>query len=77
MVLFPYIAWVAPITSFVLGYAAGQQEADPEQVERLAAKAQRLAEGWDRPAGAKDPVDIDDEVPDDSTVDHSGDRFED
>ena len=67
----------APVTSFILGYAAGVQEADPEGVERLAAKAQRLAEEWDRPAGAKDPVDIDDDVPDDSGVDHSADRFED
>jgi hypothetical protein len=67
----------APVTSFILGYAAGLQEADPEGVERLAAKAQRLAEGWDRPAGAKDPVDVDDDVPDDSGVDHTGDRFDD
>lgn len=67
----------APVTSFILGYAAGLQEANPEGVERLAAKAQRLAEGWDRPADAKDPVDVDDDVPDDSGVDHTGDRFDD
>ncbi len=36
-----------------------------------------LAEGWDRPPDAKDPVDVDDEVPDDSLVDHTGDRFDD
>jgi uncharacterized protein DUF6457 len=66
----------APITAFVLGYAAGQQDADPEGVERLAARAQALAEGWDRPADAKDPIDVDDEVPDDSLVDHTGDRFD-
>ena len=46
-------------------------------VEKLAARAQLLAEGWDRPPDAKDPVDIDDDVPDDSLVDHTGDRFED
>ena len=67
----------APVTAYILGYAAGLQEANPEQVERLAAKAQVLAEGWDRPPDAKDPVDVDDEVPDDSLVDHTGDRFDD
>ena len=45
--------------------------------EKLAARAQLLAEGWDRPSDAKDPVDIDDDVPDDSLVDHTGDRFDD
>jgi Domain of unknown function (DUF6457) len=66
----------APISTYLLGYAAGLNEADPEGVEKLAARAQLLAEGWDRPPDAKDPVDIDDEVPDDSVVDHTGDRFE-
>ena len=65
----------APVTSYILGYAAGLREADPDAVERLAAKAQALAEGWDRPAGAKDPVDIDDDVPDDTGVDHTGETF--
>ena len=36
-----------------------------------------LAEEWDRPADAPDPDDVNDEVPDDSTVDHTGDRFDD
>jgi hypothetical protein len=68
----------APITAYLLGYAAGESGADPEEVERLAARAQALAEGWDRPADAPDPVDVDDvEVPDDSEVDHTGDVFED
>jgi molybdopterin-guanine dinucleotide biosynthesis protein A len=67
----------APISTYLLGYAAGLNEANPEAVEKLAAKAQLLAEGWDRPPDAKDPVDIDDAVPDDSLVDHTGDRFED
>ncbi len=66
----------APITSYLLGYAAGEQGADPAATEALAAKAQALAEGWDRPAGAPDPVDVDDEIPDDSAVDHSGDTFD-
>jgi molybdopterin-guanine dinucleotide biosynthesis protein A len=67
----------APISTYLLGYAAGLNEANPLEVEKLAARAQLLAEGWDRPRDAKDPVDIDDAVPDDSTVDHTGDRFED
>lgn len=67
----------APVTTYLLGYAAGMLKADPEQVEQLAARAQTLAEGWDKPAGTPDPVDVDDEIPDDSAVDHSGDEFED
>ena len=66
----------APITTFLLGFAAGSQDADPEELEALAAKVQVLADGWDRPADAPDPDDIDDEVPDDSGVDHSGDEYE-
>lgn len=66
----------APITAYLLGFAAGSRDADPEQVEALAAKAQVLAEGWDRPSDAPDPDDIDDDVPDDSAVDHTGDAFE-
>ena len=68
----------APITTYLLGFAAGSSGANPEAVELLAGKAQRLAEGWDRPADAPDPLDVDDvEVPDDSVVDHSGETFED
>jgi hypothetical protein len=68
----------APITTYLLGFAAGSQDADPEALEALAARVQRLAEGWDRPADAPDPdvdgVDVD--VPDDSAVDHSGETFD-
>jgi hypothetical protein len=69
----------APITTFLLGYAAGISDADPPEVEALAAKATALAEQWERPAGAPDPeVDgFDVEVPDDRGVDHSTDVFED
>lgn len=66
----------APITTYLLGYAAGEKNADPERIERLSALAQALAENWDRPAGAPDPVDVPDEVPDDHEVDHTGDRFD-
>jgi Domain of unknown function (DUF6457) len=67
----------APITTYLLGVAAGSQDANPEAIEKLAAKAQFLADHWDRPADAPDPLDIDDPVPDDSEVDHTGDEFED
>ncbi len=67
----------APITTYLLGFAAGASQADPEAIETLAGKAQRLAERWDRPAGAPDPDEVDDDVPDDSGVDHSGEHFDD
>lgn len=51
-----------PVTAFLLGFAAGEQDADPDQVERLAARAQALAEAWDRPAGAKDDTEVEVEV---------------
>lgn len=66
----------APITTYLLGFAAAQKNANPERIERLAAVAQALAEGWDRPAGAPDPIDVTVEVPDDHDVDHTGDRFD-
>jgi Domain of unknown function (DUF6457) len=66
----------APVTAYLLGVAAASHGANPEQVERLAARAQSLAEAWDRPAAAPDPDDIEDEVPDDSLVDHTADLYE-
>ena len=68
----------APITTYLLGYAAGSQDADPEAIEALAAKVQALADSWDRPADAPDPevdgVEVD--VPDDRAVDHTGETFD-
>lgn len=66
----------APITSYLLGYAAATHGANPEEIEDFAGRAQALAEEWDRPAGARDPDDVDDEVPDDSDVDHTGESFD-
>ena len=66
----------APITTFLVGWAAGCADADVEEIERLAARAQSLAEGWDRPSGAPDEDDVDDEVPDDREVDHSADEYD-
>lgn len=70
----------APLTTYILGLAAGAGAADPDAVERLAARAQQLAEGWDRAPGAPDPVEEvarEVQVPDDRGVDHSGDAFAD
>ena len=59
--------------------AARQQEAEIEAALRedlpALARAQELAEGWDRPAGAPDPDDVDDPIPDDRTVDHTGEEY--
>jgi hypothetical protein len=46
----------APITTYLLGYAAASHDADPERLEKLASAATALAEKWD----GKDP----DPVPD-------------
>lgn len=67
----------APITTYLLGFAAGASGAGPAAIEALAARAQILADNWDRPAGAPDPDDVEDEVPDDSDVDHSDETYED
>ncbi len=65
------------MTAYLLGFAAAAQDADPDEVEALAARAQELAEGWDRPADAPDPDDVDDPIPDDRTVDHTGETYDD
>ena len=38
----------APITTFLLGYAAARYDGDPAKVERLAAAATDLALRWDK-----------------------------
>ena len=40
----------APITTFLLGYAAANTGGDPEEVERLAGAALALAQRWDKSA---------------------------
>ena len=67
----------APITTYLLGYAAAAHRASPSRIEALAGAAAQLADSWDRPADAVDPeAAIDDEIPDDSTVDHTGEYYE-
>lgn len=65
------------ITAYLLGVAVGAGDAGPDEIERLAARAEALADAWDKPAGAPDPDDVDDDVPDDADVDHTGDEYED
>ncbi|WP_109506914.1 DUF6457 domain-containing protein [Nocardioides speluncae] len=68
----------APITTYLLGYAAAQGKADPETIEDLAGRASVLAESWDRPADAPDPDDVavTVDVPDDRGVDHTTDHYD-
>jgi hypothetical protein len=68
----------APITTYLLGYAAAAHGANPVKIELLAAAAAQLATAWDRPPDAADPEEaaIEVEIPDDHLVDHTGDRYE-
>jgi hypothetical protein len=52
----------APITTFLLGYAAGRSDADPEEIERLASAASGLALRWDKSADVLEHEDDDPEV---------------
>jgi hypothetical protein len=52
----------APISTFLLGYAAARSEADPDEMERLTALALDLARRWDRPADELAHEDEDPEV---------------
>jgi hypothetical protein len=45
----------APITTYLLGFAAAQHDAGPEALERLAAAASQLAEKW----GGEEADDLD------------------
>ncbi|MGA8210971.1 MAG: DUF6457 domain-containing protein [Nocardioidaceae bacterium] len=63
----------APITTFLLGYAAAYHRAGPAKLERLAAAATALAEQWN----GQDPVagvDVEVEELDETPVDVDGGR---
>lgn len=47
----------APISTYLLGYAAALHEASPEQLEELAARASALAEKWDAEDAGADGLD--------------------
>jgi len=52
----------APITTFLLGYAAAASDARPDEVERLAGLASGLAARWDKSPDELQHEDDDDEV---------------
>lgn len=54
----------APVSAFLLGYAAAQSAADPDEMERLAAAAMDLAQRWDKSADELAHEDDDPEVED-------------
>jgi hypothetical protein len=52
----------APISTFLLGYAAAQSDGDPEQLDRLAGQAMALAQRWEKSAAEIEHEDDDPEV---------------
>ncbi len=42
----------APVTTYLLGYAAGARGLDPTGIEALADAVTELADRWDRPVGS-------------------------
>lgn len=59
----------APVTAFLLGYAAAASEGAPTQLERLADAATKLARRWDKSADEVDHEDDDPEVDEDDDLD--------
>jgi len=51
----------APITTYLLGYAAAAHEANPERLEALAAAASELAEKWSAQEEDDDSADFEDD----------------
>jgi Domain of unknown function (DUF6457) len=58
----------APITTYLLGYAAALHEANPDQLERLAAAATELAERW---GGETEDTDVAEDVEDAEDLDEA------
>ncbi len=56
----------APISAFLLGFAAAQHGGGPEKLEELAERTNALADGWD---GRKADDDFEDVEVDDELVD--------
>ncbi|WP_101525751.1 DUF6457 domain-containing protein [Nocardioides houyundeii] len=67
----------APISTYLLGFAAGASGASVEKIEELAGAASQLALGWDRPADAADPTDVAVEIEVDEAVELSDDELAD
>jgi hypothetical protein len=58
----------APISTFLLGYAAALHGADPEKLEELAGRASTLADGWDGRESENEFEDVEVEDADDSEL---------
>jgi Domain of unknown function (DUF6457) len=54
----------APVSTFLLGYAAAQAEGDPDELERLAGLTTELAQRWEKSADELAHEDDDPEVED-------------
>ena len=52
----------APISTFLLGYAAARADGDPDELERLAGAAIDLAQRWEKSADDLEHEDDDPEV---------------
>lgn len=63
----------APVTAYLLGYAAGVDEAGPDGLEHLAGRVQSLAESWDRPHAVPQQRDEETDSYDIGETDLSGD----
>jgi hypothetical protein len=57
----------APVSTFLLGYAAAVTGASPEALEELAGRTMALAEKWE--GGKDDLEEVEVEVPDEDLVD--------
>lgn len=52
----------APVSTFLLGYAAAQSDGDPDELDRLASAAMTLANRWEKSADEVAHEDDDPEV---------------
>jgi hypothetical protein len=59
----------APISTFLLGYAAAASDGDPEELERLAGLAAGLAQRWDKSREELEHEDDDEEIEVEVSVD--------
>ena len=67
----------APITTYLLGFAAAPETRTPSRSSGSPPRPSSSPRAGTGPPTRPDPDDVDDEVPDDSSVDHSTDLYED
>jgi hypothetical protein len=61
----------APITTYLLGYAAAVHDADPDKLEELSARATELAEKWAGDEVTPDDFTDADEIDEDEPLDRA------